>query len=234
MGKNRKRVNKKNQRVYNTPRPRKHGSPIESTSNDQYKGVIQHSIEVLKLKIEQSMLRRLIAMMARNRDIMMHFINDYKDHLTFIDNKISEHTKASCAKMKLFMGESSSKYDIPDNFHMTSTDLKSGFVVLEEKQKDPEVTPLMVAVIMADINPDFPHDDIKLGSIIPYTEEGSIEVLNNTISLLRSEDVLSVILSQKASVIEDNRNEDLKLARKWMCVSATCPDRKHQINLEDI
>jgi len=229
MGKKRNRV-KKNHRVYNTPRPRKHGSPIESTSNDQYKGVIQHSIEVLKLKIEQSMIRRLIAMMSRNRDTMLHFISDYKDHIIFIDNKISEHTKASCAKMKLFMGESSKKYDIPDNFHMTSTDLKSGFVVLEDKTEDKK----LIAVIMSDINPDFPHDDIKLGSIIPYTEEGSIEVLNNTISLLKSEDVLSVILSQKASVIEDNRNEDLKLARKWMCVSATCPDRKHQINLEDI
>jgi len=224
MPKSRKRPRAKNkQKVYTHQRERKSGKgPTPTKRFDQLNGLIQHSKEVNKLIIEINQIKNLIAMLARNNDVMDHIIEQEKEHIVWFRNKIEEHTKACVVKMKLFLEKDAVKFKLPENFHLGSTDLKNGYVSLENEKGN------LMAILIANPSAEFPNDNIICGSIIPHDDV----VLKNLKleSLLKNEDVISTILLRKASFLE-NKTTDYS---NWICTSVSCLDRKQKINFEDI
>ena len=234
MPKSRKRPRaKQKQKVYTHQRERKQGSPKpERNSMTDYWGLISHSMEILKLKVERKHLKQLIAMYARNKDIMDHFIEMCKQQRMWLANKIDEHKQATSTKMKLFLGKDAEPYIIPEDFHLGTTDLKNGYVTIENKEicidsKGDEYHELFT-VIMAETSAKFPDDNIHIGTIIPHDEK-LLERLECK-TLLKNVDVLSTILSSRASWLEDKPDEDMG----WYCASVSCLDRKEKINFKDL
>ena len=219
MPKSRKRPKVKARKVYthSNKRQRKEGnSPVtmDSLLFDQLHSVIDHSKEIIKLKIEKNYLRNIIAMCARNRDNMSHFIFEYKEHIVWINNKIQEHSKACSIKMKLFLGNNAKEYLIPEDFHLGSTDLKNGYVALQKDNKE------LTAVIL---------DKTALKHIIPHDEEHLKKL--DLKSLLKNEDIITTILSRKVSDLEPTRQ---KIDKSQICVSVSCMERKPPIKFEDL
>lgn len=208
-------------KVYTHQRERKEGKTptIHKETLKHLDGLIKHSIEVLKLKIEIVQEKNQIAMCARNNDVMDHFIEDYKTHLVWFKNKVNEHIKACITKMTLFLGENSKKLIIPENFHLGSTDLKNGYVTLLDKEDNEW------SIILSDPPAEFPNDIMFIGSVIRYNENLKLP------SLLVNADVISTILCRKASILEDkyHSTED-----KWHCSSVMCQERKPKINFKDL
>ena len=210
-------------RVYSHQRERKPGKAPELIRDfDQLKGLIQHSIEVAKLQIEGNQVKNLIAMLARNNDVMDHIIAREEEHMEWFKNKIEEHTKACIVKMKLFLKKDSEQFKIPEDFHLGTTDLKNGYVSLENKKEQ------FMAIIISQTTGEFPHDEYSRGTIIPHDDV----VLNKLKieSLLKNKDVISNILLRKASILEGKMSGDYN----WLCSSVSCLDRKRKINFEDI
>jgi hypothetical protein len=142
---------------------------------------------------------------------MSHFIEDYKQHVEFIGNKIQEHVDICVIKMNLFLGTTAEGLLIPKTFHLGSTDLLNGYVSLTNEKKE------LFTVIMADTLAEFPNDLVSIGTIIPHDEE---KLKNLKVeSLLKNKDVISTILSRKASALED------KAQHQWFCASVSCTNR---------
>jgi len=222
--KGRKRKKKKPQIVYSHQRERKQSkgpTPEGDQMPKHIRGLVEHSEEVIKLKIESNHTRNKIAMLARNRDTMDHFISDEKEHIIWFANKIDEHIKACIVFMERILGDAAQEYQLPEDFCLGSADLKNGYVTIENK-KEKEMT-----VILSDTPAEFPNDLVTIGTIIPYDEK----VLNDlkVESLLKNKDVISTILLRKASILEDS-----KTGIPWHCSSVSCLVRKPKINFEDL
>jgi hypothetical protein len=203
----------KRKKVYTHHRPKKKDPIRESDLRfDQLQGVIDHSKEIIKLKILRKRMKQDIAIFARCRDNMSHFITEDKERREWLLNRIKDHEKACSTKIKIFLGGDAEKYEIPDDFHLGSTDLKNGYVAIEKKE-----TKELVAVILS------PQ---TLTNIVPHNEE-HLKMLQLP-NLLKTEDVMSAILSTVVSQLENT------ISPLHICVSATCMDRKPKINFEDL
>ena len=235
MPKSRIRPRVKNRKVYSHDRTRKKGKiPKENLSLDQLDSAIKHSIEVVKLRLIQDDLRNLIVLSARSSDNMDHFIEIYKDHTIWLDNKVDEHLEICSIKMKLFLGKNADNYNLsvldkqeyePDKFHISSADLKNGYVAIENKE-----TEELFAVILVNAPVEFPNDLISIGTIIPYDEKKLGEFKLE--SLLKNKDLINTILSRKTSILEGLKATGM--ANNWTCVSVSCINRKPKINFEDL
>jgi hypothetical protein len=215
MPKSRKRTKVKNRKVYTHQRERKQGSATKVNEfQDQYKGVIYHSKEIYLLKIARARTKGVIGVYARSSYDMSHIIKELKLHIEYVDNRIQEHASICHTKMKLFLGKNAEGLLIPETFHLGSTDLENGYVSLPNEKDE------LMTVIMADTSAEFPNDLIKIGTIIPHDEEKLKDLKIE--SLLKNKDVISTILSQKASALED------KSQRQWLCYNASCLDRKNE------
>ena len=226
MPKSRTRLKAKTKRkVYTHQRSRKEGrAPAKSSKSlKQLNGCIQHSLEVTKLKIQIKHNLQAIAVFARNMDVTDHITEMYKQINEWSALKIESHMKASSTKMKLFLGENANNYNIPEDFHLGSTDLKNGYVSIENTNKD------LFTIIMAKTSRQFPNDNITIGTIISHDEE-VLEKLDVE-SLLKNEDVISTILTSRVSILEDKHDPDKD---RWYCSSVSCTERKKKINFSDL
>lgn len=185
------------------------------------KSMIAHSIEILKLKISKSETRKLIALLSRSKDNFTPYVLNLKDLTELIDMRIEEHTTACSKLLKLHLGPQSKLYSIPEKFSLSSSDLKSGYVILSNVADTADHI-----LILEDIESRDILEDLKEGQLLEFDALHPDPRLTYAKSLLANETVIGSILAQKASSLESYRIEEIIRLNKFQCVSATCMDRK--------